>query len=84
MDIAAPVEIKKKLASIGKHTVLRPVKVNIKTSDGNVIHGSINLGFENRLSDVFTDSNKPFVVMFDATISGETKEKALIINNHVF
>jgi hypothetical protein len=66
--------------TLGKHSRLEPAKVTVKTIEGSIISGSINLGFESRPSDVFMDSNKHFVVMFDARIFGEARKKVLIIN----
>ena len=83
MEITDPIEIKKAMA-IGKHTVLKPAKINVKTSDGSVIHGSINLGFENRVSDIFVGTENPFIVLFEATVAGEGAGKVLILNkNHI-
>jgi hypothetical protein len=70
--------------SIGKHSRLEPANVTVKTIDGSLISGAINLGFESRISDVFIASDNQFVVMFDAKIVGETSEKVIIVNkNHV-
>lgn len=41
--------------------VLRPADVSIKTLDGSVIEGKVNLGYENRISDLFTASERPFI-----------------------
>jgi len=83
MEIKHTKEIEKAI-SIGKHSILKPAKVNIKTSDGSVVSGSINLGFENRVSDVFIESQSPFIVLFDARTSKDSSGRVLILNkNHV-
>lgn len=83
MKITHSKEIEKAI-TIGKHTILKPAKVNIKTTDGSVVHGSINLGFENRVSDVFIASQNPFIVLFDAATSKDSSGRVLILNkNHV-
>ena len=58
---------------------LRPAGVTIRTVDGSVIQGQINLGAEQRVSDVFTKSETPFIVLFDAVYSGGSG-KVLVIN----
>jgi hypothetical protein len=65
---------------IGIPSVMKPVKVSVRTVDGSVIQGNINLKFENRVSDLFIDSSTPFIVLFDAMIPGEGLDKVLILN----
>lgn len=69
-----------KVVSIGKHSTLKPARVSIKTADGSVIEGSVNIGLERRVSNLFTESESPFVVLFDATIAGEGSGKILVLN----
>ena len=79
MENTAPIAFKKPTTP-ETHSALKPVKVNVKTSDGSVIHGSINLGFENRVSDIFVRSESPFIVLFDTTVPGESSGKVLVLN----
>lgn len=54
-------------------------KVTVKTTDGSTMMGSINIGIKDRVSDLFTRSESPFVVLTDV----ETREgsgKVLILN----
>jgi hypothetical protein len=60
--------------------VLRPADVSIKTLDGSVIEGKVNLGYENRISDLFTASGRPFIVLFDAMHFGAPKKEVLVLN----
>jgi hypothetical protein len=60
--------------------VLRPANVSIKTLDGSVIEGKVNLGYENRISDLFTASERPFIVLFDAMHFGAPKKEVLVLN----
>ena len=60
--------------------VLKPTAVSIKTLDGSVIEGKVNLGYENRMSDLFTESDNPFIVVFDAIPFGSTQKKVLVLN----
>ena len=60
--------------------VLKPADVSIKTLDGSVIEGKVNLGYENRISDLFTASERPFIVVFEAMHFGAPKKKVLVLN----
>ena len=56
--------------------ILKPAEVSIKTLDGSVIEGKVNLGYENRMSDLLTKTDNPFIVVFDAMYVGSPKKKA--------
>ena len=58
-------------------------KITLKTSDGETIQGHVYLGSNTRISDLFTRSDAPFVVVVNALLrSGQNK--TLIINkNHI-
>jgi hypothetical protein len=60
--------------------VLKPAEVSIKTLDGTVIKGKVNLAHENRVSDLFTKTDAPFIVVFDADFLGSPKKKVLVLN----
>ena len=60
--------------------VLKPVGVAIKTLDGTIIEGKVNLGYENRMSDLFTKTDNPFIVVFGAVHLGSPKKKVLVLN----
>jgi hypothetical protein len=48
--------------------------VSVKTVDGSLIQGKINIGSMRRLSDLFQESESPFVIVYDAcTKSGDSK-----------
>jgi len=71
-----------------KSTVKKTAKVteslvSIKTVDGSLLRGKINLGNENRVSDIFIQSDNPFIVLSDVT-SQSAECKVMIINkNHI-
>ena len=54
-------------------------KITIKTSDGATIQGKVNLTSMKRVSELFTKSESPFIVMVDAVLR-EGQGKVLIIN----
>ncbi|HEY9073914.1 MAG TPA: hypothetical protein VIN67_07245 [Desulfobaccales bacterium] len=57
--------------------------ISLKLSDGSVVKGKINLHHDEamiqRLSELFTRLDDPFVVVFDATFEGKSGQ-VLIIN----
>ncbi len=53
--------------------------VTVRTTDGSTFMGKVNIGIKDRVSDLFTKSESPFVVVVDV----ETREgagKVLIVN----
>ncbi|MFO7666374.1 MAG: hypothetical protein R6V76_07140 [Desulfobacterales bacterium] len=54
-------------------------KVTIKTTDGLTIQGRINLTSEQRVSDIFTKSEAPFVVLVEVSYR-ESEGKILFVN----
>jgi hypothetical protein len=66
-----------------KRAKVTEAAVYIKTVDGSLVRGKVNIGTNDRLSDVFVKGKFPFVVLFDV---GEPEgiKKVLIINkNHI-
>jgi hypothetical protein len=53
--------------------------VTIMTSDGNTIQGKVNISAMERVSDLFTKSSEPFLVMVDAEFK-DVHKKTLFIN----
>lgn len=53
--------------------------VTVMTSDGAAIQGKVNISAVERVSDVFTKSAEPFVVLVDA-VSKDVQGKTLFIN----
>lgn len=41
-------------------------EITIKTTDGSIVRGKINLGVKERISDLFTKSESPFIILTDA------------------
>jgi len=58
-------------------------RITLRTSDGETIQGKVFLTPETRVSDLFTQSDSPFIVLVDALLrSGQ--DKTLIVNkNHI-
>jgi len=53
--------------------------ITIKTTDGSTIHGKVNLAYKQRVSDLFTKCDAPFLIMVDV-MSKETKGKVMFVN----
>ncbi len=54
-------------------------RVVVRTSDGEIIQGSINIASKERVSDIFTKQENPFVVMKDVYFR-ENRLETLIVN----
>ena len=53
--------------------------ITIKTTDGSTINGKINLTSKQRVSDLFTETGSPFIILVDA-VTKEGHGKILFIN----
>jgi len=56
-------------------------RISIKTSDGSTLVGKVNIGIKERVSDLFTKTENPFIVLIDVEhqdISG----KVLFVNKN--
>lgn len=56
-------------------------KITIKTIDGSTLIGKVNLGIKERVSDIFTKTENPFIVLFDAE-HRDGKGKVLFVNKN--
>jgi hypothetical protein len=66
-----------------KKTKLAESLVSIRTVEGSLIRGKINLGDENRVSDLFAKSKSPFVVLYDVTTQSSESKVMIINKNHI-
>jgi hypothetical protein len=57
--------------------------VTIQTVEGSVLQGKVNLGLEDRVSDLFTKAHDRFVVLFDAAYSGGSGKVLVVNNDHI-
>ena len=70
-------------SSLKKTTKITERLVSVKTVDGSLLRGKINLGDEKRVSDIFIQSANPFIVLYDVS-SQSVESKVMIINkNHI-
>ena len=57
--------------------------ITIKTIDGSTIRGNINLGVKERVSDLFTKSANPFIVLTGVTSGGGSRQTLFINKQYI-
>ncbi len=57
--------------------------ITIRTTDRSTIYGKINVGNKERVSDIFTSSESPFVVMVDASYKENIGKTMFINKRHI-
>ncbi len=61
----------------------RYVKVTLKMIDGSIINGKVNLSSKQRVSDLFTKSSNPFIVIVGA-LTRQAEDRIMFLNkNHI-
>ena len=58
-------------------------RITIKTTDGSTLIGKVNIGVQERVSDLFTKKESPFIVLFDAEHRGSSEKVFFINKNHI-
>ncbi len=59
----------------------RYVRVTIKMIDGSLLNGKVNLSSKQRVSDLFTKSSNPFIVVVGA-LTKQAEDKIMFLNNN--
>lgn len=57
--------------------------ISVKTVDGSVIQGKVNIAGKKRVSELFTSSDKPFIVMIDVKLKGGLAGKLFVNKQHI-
>ena len=57
--------------------------VTIKTTDGSTINGKVILTSKQRVSDLFTESSSPFLIMVDAITRDGTGKILFVNKDHI-
>ena len=57
-------------------------RITIKTTEGSTLTGKVNIGVQERVSDLFTKRESPFIVLFDAEHRGSSGKVYIINKNH--
>ncbi len=55
--------------------------VTIRTTDGNILKGKVNIGLKARVADLFTRTDDPFIVLSDVE-SGQGTKHVLFVNKN--
>ena len=56
-------------------------KIAVRTTDGSTLLGKINIGIKERVSDLFTKTENPFIVLSDAE-HRDGSGKTLFVNKN--
>ncbi|ETR74588.1 MAG: hypothetical protein OMM_06238 [Candidatus Magnetoglobus multicellularis str. Araruama] len=62
---------------------VKPKNITIRTADGSTLSGKVNIGENERVSDVFTKTDNPFVVLFDAATAQGCGRVYFINKTHI-
>ena len=57
--------------------------ITIKTVEGSTIRGNINLGGKERVSDLFTKADNPFIVLTGANLEGGSRPVLFVNKSHI-
>ena len=58
-------------------------RITIRTTDGTTLSGKVNIGIKERVSDLFTKTETPYIVLLNAEHK-DGSGKVLIVNkNHI-
>jgi hypothetical protein len=57
--------------------------ISVKTVDGSIIEGKVNIAGKGRVSEVFTGSDKPFIVLVDAKLKGGSTSELFINKQYI-
>jgi len=62
-------------------TNYRPITVH--TIDGTTMNGKVNIAPDERVSDIFTRQDKPFIIMVDVMLKDSIGKIRFINKNHI-
>jgi hypothetical protein len=57
--------------------------ITVRTVDGSTIRGNINLGVKERVSDLFTKSETPFIVLTGVTLAEGSRPVLFVNKSHI-
>ena len=58
-------------------------RVNVKTVDGSLLNGKVNIAANGRASDLFARTDQPFVIMVDVQIEDKVRKTMFINKDHI-
>jgi len=57
--------------------------ITIRTTDGSTINGKVNISPGQRVSELFTQGDKPFIVMVDVVLKDAVGKTRFINKDHI-
>lgn len=57
--------------------------ITVRTIDGSTINGKVNISPDQRVSDLFTQGDKSFIVMVDVVLKDAVGKTRFINKNHI-
>ena len=57
--------------------------ITIRTTDGSTLIGKVNIGIKERVSDLFTKTDNPFIVLVDVEHSGINRKVLFVNKNNI-
>lgn len=57
--------------------------ITVRTSDGSTINGKVNIAAKERVSDLFTKSDTPFIVMVDVVLKDAQGKIRFVNKDHI-
>jgi len=57
--------------------------ITVRTTDGSTINGKVNISPDQRVSDLFTRRELPFIVMVDVALKDATGKTRFINKDHI-
>ena len=67
----------------GKKKEIITGNISLRTVDGSVIRGKINLQDKERVSDVLVGGGSPYLIIFDASTSNVEKKVFIVNKQHI-
>ena len=57
--------------------------ITVRTTDGSTINGKVNIADVDRVSDLFTQSEVPFIVMVEVTVKDAQGKTRFVNKDHI-
>ena len=57
--------------------------ISVKTVDGSIIQGRVNIAGKKRVSEIFTSGDKPFIILIDVNLKSGVAGKLFINKQHI-
>jgi len=58
-------------------------RISIRTTDGSTLLGKVNIGIKDRVSELFTKTESPFIILIDAEHQDITGKVLFVNKNNI-